>query len=482
LNILVASSEVVPYAKTGGLADVAGSLPKALTRLGQQVRVVMPRYHLETILSRGERLPGELEVPFDFGTRRVGVYVDRSGEAPVYLIDAPEYFARGKIYGEYDDGERFAFFSRAVIELARALGERFDIIHLNDWMTGLLPAYLKTVYSGDPFFAETRTLFTIHNIAFHGLFSPELLAKVGLPGWLYRAEGGLEFYSAASSLKAGIVFSDAISTVSPRYSQEIQTPEFGERFDGLLRSRSRDLFGILNGIDYDEWNPETDPFIAAPYSVNDLSGKLACKQDLLRSFELPDDLDRPLVGCISRLSEQKGFDLILDVIRPLLERGAIFILLGSGADYYERLFQVVRNERPGQAGVYFGFSNELAHKIEAGADMFMMPSRFEPCGLNQMYSLRYGTVPIVRAAGGLDDTVQNFDRTTRSGNGFKFYEYESWRLLEKIYESLLVYADRDLWRTLMLNGMRADYSWSVSARRYVELYERLARRGAAAVV
>jgi starch synthase len=349
-------------------------------------------------------------------------------------------------------------------------------------MTGLLPAYLKTVYAGDPFFSETRTLFTIHNIAFHGLFSRELLAKVGLPDWLYRTEGGVEFYGAASSLKAGLVFSDAISAVSPRYSHEIQTPEFGERFDGLLRSRSRDLFGILNGIDYDEWNPETDPLIAARYSMNDLSGKLACKQDLLRSFGLPDDLDRPLIGCISRLSEQKGFDLILDVLRPLLERGAVFILLGSGADYYERLFQIARNERPGQVGVYIGFSNDLAHKIEAGADMFMMPSRFEPCGLNQMYSLRYGTVPIVRAAGGLDDTVQNFDRTTRSGNGFKFYEYESWRLLEKIYEALLVYADRDLWRTLMLNGMRADYSWSVSARHYVELYERLARRGAAAVV
>jgi starch synthase len=482
LNILIASSEVVPYAKTGGLADVAGSLPKALTRLGQQVRVIMPRYHVESIISRGERLPGEIEVPFDFGTRRAAVYVDRSGEAPVYFIDAPEYFARGKLYGEYDDGERFAFFSRAVIELAKALGERFDIIHLNDWMTGLLPAYLKTVYADDPFFAETRTLFTIHNIAFHGLFSRELLAKAGLPDWLYRTDGGVEFYGAASSLKAGLVFSDAISTVSPRYSHEIQTPEFGERFDGLLRSRSRDLFGILNGIDYDEWNPETDPLIAARYSMNDLSGKLACKQDLLRSFGLPDDLDRPLVGSISRLSEQKGFDLILDVLRPLLERGAIFVLLGSGADYYERHFQTARNERPGQVGVYFGFSNDLAHKIEAGADMFMMPSRFEPCGLNQMYSLRYGTVPIVRAAGGLDDTVQNFDRTTRSGNGFKFYEYESWRLLEKIYEALLVYADRHLWRTLMQNGMRADYSWSVSARRYVELYERLARRGAAAVV
>jgi starch synthase len=319
-------------------------------------------------------------------------------------------------------------------------------------------------------------------MAFHGLFSPGLLPKLGLPDWIYRTEWGIEFYGAASSLKSGLVFSDALSTVSQRYSLEIQTPEFGERFDGLLRSRSQDLFGILNGIDYDEWNPETDPLIAAHYSVNDLSGKRACKQDLLRVFGLPDDVDRPLIACISRLSDQKGFDLILDVLRPMLDRGAAFVLLGSGADYFERRFQEARDERPWQVGVYFGFSNELAHKIEAGADMFLMPSRFEPCGLNQMYSLRYGTVPIVRAAGGLDDTVQNFDRTTRSGSGFKFYEYESWRLLEKIYEALLVYADRDLWRTLMQNGMRADHSWNISARHYVELYEGLARRGAAAVV
>ncbi|HSE97259.1 MAG TPA: glycogen synthase GlgA [Blastocatellia bacterium] len=482
MNILIASSEVVPYAKTGGLADVAGSLPKALTRLGQQVRVIMPRYHMEKILTRGERLPGGLAVPFDSVVRNSDVYVDRSGEAPVYFIDAPEYFARGKLYGEHDDGERFAYFSRAVVELAKGLGERFDVIHLNDWMTGLVAAYLKSVYSDDPFFADTRTLFTIHNMAFHGLFSPASLGKFGLPESVFRTEGGIEFYGAASALKAGLVFSDALSTVSRRYSYEIQTPEFGERFDGLLRSRSQDLFGILNGIDYDEWNSETDPFLAAHFSVNDLSGKQECKRDLLRAFGLPDDTARPLIACISRLSDQKGFDLILDVIRPVLERGAIFILLGSGADYYERRFQEVRNEHPWQVGVFFGFANELAHKIEAGADMFLMPSRFEPCGLNQMYSLRYGTVPVVRAAGGLDDTVQDFDRTTRSGNGFKFYEYESWRLLEKIYEALLVYADRDLWRTLMLNGMRADNSWNVSASHYVELYERLARRGAAAVV
>jgi starch synthase len=482
LNILLAASEVVPYAKTGGLADVAYALPKALARLGHSVRVVMPRYNIDKLLASGVRLPGQIGVPFDFGIRTSDVYVDRLGEVDVYFIEAPEYFSRGKIYGEYDDVERFAYFSRAVIELAKGLGERFDIFHLNDWMTGLVPVYLKTVYGDDPALAGTRTLFTIHNIAFQGQFLPSLLPKLGLPDWVYSTRGGLEFYGSASALKGGLVFSDAISAVSPRYSQEIQTPEFGERMDGLLRERRYDLYGILNGVDYDEWNPATDPLIAARYSPDDLSGKLECKRDLLRSFGLPENLDRPLVGCISRLSDQKGFDLIFNSVGRMLERGINFVLLGSGAELYERGFQALRNARPDQVGVYLDLSNELAHKIEAGADIFLMPSKFEPCGLNQMYSLKYGTVPIVRAVGGLDDTIENFDRATRRGNGFKFYESDSTRLLEKIYEAIMVYADRDLWRALMLNGMRADLSWNASARHYIEVYERLARRGASASV
>ena len=482
MNILLAASEVVPYAKTGGLADVAGALPKALARLGHMVRVVMPRYNVEKIVSRGERLPGDLNVPFNSGTRSAAVYVDRSGEVPVYFIDAPEYFSRGKLYGEADDAERFAFFSRAILELAKALGEKFDIIHLNDWMTGLVPAYLKTVYADDPDFAHTRTVFTIHNMAFTGLFRASQLPSFGLPSWLDRTEGGIEFYGTASALKSGLVFSDALSTVSPRYAEEIQTPEFGEKFDGLLRARRNDLFGILNGVDYDEWSPERDTHIPARFSAEDLSGKQVCKRDLLRSFGLPEDVNRPLIGCISRLSDQKGFDLIIDIADKMLNRGVAFVLLGSGAEMYERVFQSLRDSRRSQVGVYLGFSNELAHKIEAGSDMFLMPSRFEPCGLNQMYSLKYGTVPIVRASGGLEDTIENFDRSSGRGNGFKFYEYNPARLLEKIYEALMVYADRDLWRKLMLNGMRADFSWDVSARRYVALYESLARHGASAAV
>ncbi|MFY9553810.1 MAG: glycogen synthase GlgA [Blastocatellia bacterium] len=482
MNILLAASEVVPYAKTGGLADVAGALPKALARIGHTVRVIMPRYKVDRIEAISERLPGELRVPFNFGERGVSVFVDRSGVVPVYFIGSPEYFSRTKLYGDSDDAERFAFFSRAVLELAKAFGEHFDIIHLNDWMTGLVPAYLKTAYAHDPAFERTKTLFTIHNIAFHGLFSADQLSKFGLPDWIYKAEGGIEFYGLASALKAGLVFSNAVSTVSPRYAAEIQTAEFGERFDGLLRARRNDLFGILNGVDYDEWNPETDKYIAAHFSADDLSGKLECKKDLLRSFDLPADLDRPLIACISRLSNQKGFDLILSIADRMLDRGAAFVLLGSGDEIYERAFQTLRDARRSQVGVYLGFSNELAHKIEAGADMFLMPSRFEPSGLNQMYSLKYGTVPIVRAAGGLDDTIENFDRATLRGNGFKFYDYDSERLIEKIHEALLVYADRDLWRALMLNGMRADFSWDSSSRHYVELYQRLVGLGVSATV
>jgi starch synthase len=482
LNILLVAPEAVPYAKTGGLADVAGALPKALAKLGQRVRVILPRYSVPEITAISKRFTDNLAVPFDFGVRHSAVYVDRLSDVLFYFIDAPEYFSRGKLYGEPDDAERFAYFSRAAIELAKISGERFDIIHLNDWMTGLAAAYLKTVYSGEQAFARTKILFTIHNIAFHGLFDPNLLAKFGLPAWLYRTENGIEFYGQASALKAGVVFSDAISTVSPQYAKEIQTPEFGERFDGLLRARSADLFGILNGVDYEEWSPENDRYIAAHYSANDLSGKRECKRDLLKVFGLDEDLDRPLIGCISRLSDQKGFDLILDISEKMLARGVSFVLLGSGAEVYERAFQSLQRARPSRVGVYLGFSNELAHKIEAGADMFLMPSRFEPCGLNQMYSLRYGTVPIVRGVGGLEDTIENFDRSTGRGNGFKFYEYSSARLLEKIQEALEVYAEPELWRRLMLNGMRADYSWDASARRYIVLYENLARRGASATV
>ena len=392
--------------------------------------------------------------------------------APIYFIDNPEYFGRGYIYGYGDfDAERFAFFSRAVIELAKRIGGPPDVIHCNDWQTGFIPAYLAKVYASDPFFARTATLFTIHNLAFQGIFDPNLVLKFGF-GWdVYQY--GMEFHGAANAMKAGIYFSTAVSTVSPKYAQEIQTPEFGVNLDGLLRQRRDSLIGILNGVDYNVWNPETDGNIAANYGIHDLSGKTACKRDLLEKYHLPVDLEKPVVAIVSRLTSQKGIDLIAQAVWRILETGAYFILLGSGAESYVGYFQHVRDTMPAQVGVYFGYNNALTHQIEAGADMFLMPSAYEPCGLNQMYSLKYGAAPIVRGVGGLDDTIRNFEPTTGRGNGYKFYEYSGDRLIEKFYEAMMVYYDRETWRKLQLNGMREDFSWDSSAHNYMNAYRQI---------
>lgn len=479
MRVILASSEVEPYSKTGGLADVAGALPKSLARAGCDISVVTPRYtglggQQGDVVSRetGQRIFDDLYVPFAGGVKYASVWLDYLEAAPVYFIDNEEYFGRGYIYGYGDfDAERFAFFSRATIELAKRIGAPPDIVHCNDWQTGFVPAYLKTVYAADPFFHRTSTLFTIHNLAYQGTFSPGLLPHLGLGGDAF--EGGMEFYGVANALKAGLTFSNALSTVSRKYAEEIQTPEFGNRLDGLLRRRRGDLIGILNGVDYTRWNPEIDPNIAARYSIHNLDGKRECKRDLLRQFALPENISRPVVAVISRLTVQKGIDLIAQAIWRILDTGACFILLGSGGQAYEDHFQHVRDARPDQVGVYFGYNTTLAHKIEAGADVFLMPSAYEPCGLNQMYSLKYGTVPIVRGVGGLDDTVYDFERQAKQGNGYKFYNYAAERLLEKYYEALLVFYDDDLWRRLQQNGMRQDHSWDRVAHDYLDAYQRI---------
>jgi starch synthase len=483
MRVFLVSSEVVPYSKTGGLADVAGALSRALARAGCDISVVTPRYtgpgkrHGDVVDDEaGELVFTDLRVPFAGGIKYASVWLDKVEGAPVYFIDNAEYFGRGYIYGSGDfDAERFAFFSRASLELAKRLGIPPDIIHCNDWQTGFIPAYLTTVYSADPFFARTATIFTIHNLAYQGLFDPNLLHRFGFGSDVYQY--GMEFDGVASAMKSGLYFSTALSTVSPKYAEEIQTPEFGNRLDGLLRWRRNDLIGILNGVDYNEWNPETDKLIAVNYSVNDLEGKKECKRDLLVRYHLPVDLEKPIVAIVSRLTVQKGIDLIAQAVSRILDTGAYFILLGSGVGSYENYFQQLRDLRPHQAAVYFGYDNELAHQVEAGADIFLMPSAYEPCGLNQMYSLRYGTVPIVRGVGGLDDTIQNFDRATEQGNGYKFYEYSADRLVEKFYEALMVYFDRDMWQRLQSNGMREDFSWDRAARIYLDVYHRVAAAG-----
>ncbi|NDD64331.1 MAG: glycogen synthase GlgA [Acidobacteria bacterium] len=479
MRVLFVTSEVFPYSKTGGLGDVAGALPQALHRLGCDIAVVTPRYSGSgarpgDVISRsvGELVLTDLAVPFGGGHRIAAVWRDYRDGVPIYFIEHDDYFGRGYIYGSGDfDAERFAFFSRAALELARRIGAPPDLIHCHDWQTGFVPAYLATTLAGDQFFARTGSLFTIHNLAYQGIFSPALLGHFGLGHQAF--ERGMEFHRAANAMKAGLSFSTALSTVSPRYAQEIQTPEFGNQLDGLLRWRRNDLIGILNGVDYDEWNPATDQALAANFTADSPAGKRECKRDLLARYHLPADPDRPVIAIVSRLTAQKGLDLVAAAIWRILDTGARFILLGSGDSQYEGFFQHVRDSRPDQVGVYFGFNTALSHQIEAGADLFLMASAYEPCGLNQMYSLRYGTVPIVRGVGGLDDSVQDFDLATLSGNGFKFHGYSADRLLEKVYEALLVYYEPDVWRRLQLNGMREDFSWERSARRYLEAYHQI---------
>src|SRR5215510_3216857 len=478
MRVILASSEVAPYSKTGGLADVAGALPSALARAGCEIIVVTPRYtgggvHGDVIGQQtGEMTFSDLHVPFAGTMKYASVWRDQLDGAVIYFIDQPEYFGHGYIYGSGDfDVERFAFFSRAVVELAKRIGSPPDLIHCNDWQTGFIPAYLKTVYATDPFFSRTATLFTIHNLAYQGIFDPNLLSRFGF-GWNVF-QYGMEFHGAANAMKSGIYFATALSTVSPKYAQEIQTPEFGNQLDGLLRSRRSVLLGILNGVDYNQWNPETDRELAANYSINNLEAKTLCKRDLLERYHLPVNLDKPIIAIVSRLTIQKGIDLTAQSIYRLLDTGANFVLLGSGPGSYEGYFQHVRDSRPNQVGVYFGYNEPLAHQIEAGADLFLMPSAYEPCGLNQMYSLRYGTVPLVRGVGGLDDTIDNFDRRTGVGNGYKFMEYSADRLVEKYYESLMIYYDRELWQKIQHNGMLADFSWDRAARQYIDAYQRI---------
>ncbi len=394
---------------------------------------------------------------------------------PVYLIKCDEFFDRGSLYGtakgDYrDNAERFIFFSRCALEACIKLGFTPDIVHCHDWQSGLIPAYLKTIYSNKPNFLKTGSVFTIHNIAYQGLFDRAAFNLTGLPGRLFSIDG-LEYWGNMSILKAALMFSDIINTVSKKYSEEIQTTEFGYGMEGILAMRRADLYGILNGVDYDEWNPETDKFLAAQYSSADLKGKQACKEDLLKEFNLPASLrTQPLLGVISRLADQKGFDLLAEIIDELMAINLGFVLLGTGEQKYHDLFAAIGKKYPKRAGIKIAYNNAIAHKIEAGCDLFLMPSRYEPCGLNQIYSLKYGTVPVVRATGGLDDTIVDYNEKDGRGNGFKFSEYSAQEFLHSIKRALKIYADKTKWARLVKNCMANDFSWEQSARQYMELY------------
>ncbi|MBZ5568839.1 MAG: glycogen synthase GlgA [Acidobacteriia bacterium] len=477
MNIVYAASECVPFSKTGGLADVVGALPSALAALGHNVTVYLPKYK-QTKLTDAKTVIRSITVPFDDHYRFASV-VDGGTHSGVkfYFIDYPPYFDRDALYGtplgDYrDNAERFALYSRAVLEGCKVLGVP-DVFHCHDWQSALVPILLRSVYAEDPALRDVGSVFTIHNIGYQGLFPPDTLPLLMLPWDLFTIDK-LEFYGKLNFLKGALVFSDFITTVSKKYSQEIQTAEYGFGLEGVLRARSGSVTGILNGVDYNEWNPQTDKFIAAHYSPTDLSGRAKCRQDLLAEFGVTNaDPELPVIGIVSRFAAQKGFDLIAQVADRLAREEMIVVALGAGDKEYEELFRRLNKLFPQKFAVKIAYDNKIAHKIEAGADMFLMPSRYEPCGLNQIYSLKYGTVPVVRATGGLDDTIENWDPHARKGTGFKFSEYSGEALLATIRMALQAYRDQGNWRALMRNGMNRDFSWTASAREYVKVYDRV---------
>ena len=462
------AAEAAPFVKTGGLGDVMGSLPVALARRGEEVAVVLPRYRAAH-LDSSRRISSEMVL--QLGPRRFVAAIDQADHNGVrfFLVDCPPLYDRPGIYDEggveyADNHVRFGLLNQAALAIVRSIFPA-RILHGHDWQAGLLAPYQRFSPYIHPALSGVKCVFTIHNLGYQGNFPPSVLGDLGLDGALLRPDG-IEFFGRVSLLKAGIVWSDAITTVSPTYAREIQTPEYGFGFDGLLRSRANVLTGILNGVDYSGWNPETDPHIRAHYSAGDLSGKRASKLALLEEMGLPLDADRPLIGVVSRFAAQKGFDLLADIASELAGENVAMAVLGSGERRLEDMFRYLAAARPDKFAVRVGHDEPLAHRIEAGSDMFLMPSHYEPCGLSQIYSLRYGTVPIVRATGGLEDTV---DEET----GFKFREYAPRALLNAIRAAVQASQDRDTWLARMRRGMAKDYSWDASAARYAEIYRGL---------
>ena len=479
LRLLLISSEVEPFAKTGGLADVAGALPQALATLGHDVRVLMPKY-------RGVERHGTLRtavprvrVPIGDRTTEGALLEGRLGRAvPVYFLAHDHYYDRPALYGtgqgDYlDNCERFIFFCRGALEALRALGWTPHVIHANDWQSGLVPVYLETLYKDDPALGEVGTLFTIHNLAYQGVFWHFDMPLTGL-GWDLFTPAGLEFYGKLNFLKGGLVFADVLNTVSKTYAQEIQTPEFGCGLEGVLQYRRADLHGVVNGIDVAAWDPATDRDLTKPYSAEDLAGKAACKQALAQELGIDAD-GAPIIGIVSRLAAQKGLDLVLEALPELVEAGFELVLLGAGEPGLETAFGQAARASRGRIAIRTGFDGALARRIYAGADMFLMPSRYEPCGLGQMISMRYGTIPIVRRTGGLADTVVEARPARRTGTGFGFAEPTARALLEAATRALAAYREPALWRQLQRNAMAQDFSWPASAREYVALYRKAAK-------
>lgn len=478
LKVLFVSSESVPFAKTGGLADVSGSLPKELNSMGCDVRVIMPLYRCITDRNFTLSMEGKsIKGPFKREIPHFDLYSAKSSGVTTYLVKNKKYFSRGWLYGtpqsDYkDNAVRFGFFCKAALSSIKEIGFKPDLIHCNDWQTALVPFLIKFMLSNDSFYRGVKTLFTIHNLAYQGLFSRKFMRKLGIPESFFNMND-LEFYGKLSFMKSGILYSDAVSTVSHRYAEEIMTPELGCGLEGLLRSRKDSLYGIPNGVDYSVWSPRKDSFLKVNYDIDSVEKKEICKKDLIEYTSLKVSPTAPVLGAVTRLAEQKGMDLFAEVVPQLASRGAGIVVLGRGSERYNMIFRNLAKKYPGKVYVCQDFNEELAHKIESGSDIFVMPSRYEPCGLNQMYSIKYGTIPVVRATGGLDDVIVDYEEDPERGNGFKFYQAEAEMLLEAIDRAIKCFNEKEEWERLVKNAMGYDFSWRNSAEKYLALYNRI---------
>lgn len=481
MKIVIATAEAVPYVKTGGLADVAGALFKEYRRMKKDAYIILPLYK-KIKESQPSLTDTGVKIKVPVGSRVIEGRIFSQSSA--YFIECEEFFAREELYGtpegDYaDNASRFVFFSRGILETCKTMNFQPDVIHCNDWQTGLVPLYLRTIYGADKFFRNTASILTIHNLGYQGLFPSSEMPLTGL-GWELFNPEGIEFYGKVNFLKAGISSADILNTVSNTYSKEILSKEFGCGLDGVLRNRVRDLYGVINGIDYEEWDPSRDDFIPAKYSHDDISGKAFCKKELMKSLFRPlDNLDAgriPLIGMVGRLSAQKGLDLVLQSVNELLSIGVKLVILGKGDEIFHRSLSEIAKKYKGRVSVIIGFVEALAHRIYAGSDFFLMPSRYEPCGLGQLIALRYGCIPIARKTGGLVDTVQDYEPLTSKGTGFLFSDYTPSAMQEAVKRALCVYTDKDKFQGMLVNGMQMDFSWKKSAKRYIKLYNEIIKK------
>ena len=475
MKILYAASESAPFMKTGGLADVAGSLPLALKKEGHDVRVVMPLYSkIDEKYKRNMTHLGHFFVDLNWRHQYAGVFSHDLDGVTYYFIDNEYYFDRASAYGEVDDGERFIFFSKAVVQLMKFLDFQADIVHANDWHTGLVPLYIKDFARGDSFYHNMKSVFTIHNMKYQGIFSASILSEVASLSYEYFHEYGLKYYDNINMMKGGIVYCDLLTTVSQTYSEEIKSSYFGENLEGVIQANSYKLHGVVNGIDYEKFNPKTDPNIDFNYTIKNLDIKVNNKMALQERYNLPVNPDIPMIGMVTRMVAMKGLDLVVRILDELLQENVQFVMLGTGDHEYEAAFKHFEYAYPDKVASRIYFNEAESHKVYAGVDLFLMPSLAEPCGISQLISLRYGTVPLTRETGGLKDTILPYNQFTGEGNGFSFRNQNAHELLYKLKDALYIYQDKNIWEALMRSGMQSKNDWEASSKEYIRLYNQIA--------